>query len=101
MNKYVKNFLQRGIAFGGFGPVILGIIYAILEKTVTDFTITGYEICLGIISTYILAFVQAGVTVFNQIEYNLIKIIFCFFQRLLPYGRGRFCMAAPENKIMR
>ena len=80
MNKYVKNFLQRGIAFGGFGPVILAIIYAILEKTVPDFTITGYEICLGIISTYILAFVQAGVTVFNQIEHwSVPKSLFFHF----------------------
>ena len=83
MNKYVKNFLQRGIAFGGFGPVILAIIYAILEKTVPDFTITGYEICFGIISTYILAFVQAGVTVFNQIEHwSLPKSLFFHFTSL-------------------
>ena len=83
MNKYVKNFLQRGLAFGGFGPVILAIIYAILEKTLPDFTITGYEICLGIISTYILAFVQAGVTVFNQIEHwSLPKSLFFHFTSL-------------------
>ena len=80
MNKYVKNFLQRGFAFGGFGPVILGIIYAIIEKTTPDFSITGTEICFGIISTYILAFVQAGVTVFNQIEHwSLPKSLFFHF----------------------
>ncbi len=69
MNKYVKEFLHRGLMFGGFGPVILGIIYWILSVKLADFEISGFDIFLGIASTYLLAFVQAGASVFNQIEH--------------------------------
>ena len=68
MNIYLKRFLQRGIAFGGFGPIILGIVFFVLSLTINDFSLGGREVCLAIISTYILAFVQAGASVFNQIE---------------------------------
>ncbi len=68
MNKYVKSFLHRGLVFGGFGPVICGIVYACLEGLVDGFSLSGTEAFVGIISTYILAFVHAGTSVFNQIE---------------------------------
>lgn len=68
MNKHVKNFLLRGLLFGGFGPIVLGIVYFILSCTVEGFFLNGAEVLLGIVSTYLLAFVQAGATIFNQIE---------------------------------
>lgn len=68
MNKYLKNFLQRGLAFGGFGPIIAGIVFLCISFSIDDFSISGPQACLAIISTYILAFVQAGVSIFNQIE---------------------------------
>ena len=78
MNKYLKEFFHRGLIFAGFGPVILGIIYAILEKTVENFSLDGIEILIAIISVYILAFVQAGATVFNQIEsFSVPKSLLC------------------------
>ena len=80
MNKHVKNFFFRGLMFGGFGPVIVGIIYAVLEKTTPDFSLTGFEVCLAIVSSYILAFIQAGASVFNQIEeWPLMKCTLCHF----------------------
>jgi len=69
MNKYLKVFVHRGLIFGGFGPVIVGIVFAILGATLVDFHIDGWQILLAIVSTYILAFVQAGASVFNQIEH--------------------------------
>ncbi len=68
MNKYFKEFLHRGLIFAGFGPIIIGIIYAILERTLADFSLSGTQVFLGIISIYLLAFVHAGASVFNQIE---------------------------------
>lgn len=68
MNKYVKEFLRRGLVFGGFGPIILGVIYLVLSRTIDDFSVGGGEVFLGIISIYLLAFIQAGASVFNQIE---------------------------------
>ena len=68
MNRYLKKFLIRGLIFGGFGPIILAIIYFIIGFTVDAFSLTGSEVFAAIISTYILAFIQAGCSVFNQIE---------------------------------
>lgn len=68
MNKYVEEFLLRGMAFGGFGPIIASIVYFIISLCTENFTLTGSEVLIGIVSTYILAFVHAGASVFNQIE---------------------------------
>ena len=67
MNKNVKEYFKRGLIFGGFGPIIAAIIIACISITQTV-NLAGWQILVAIISTYILAFVQAGSTVFNQIE---------------------------------
>lgn len=80
---YVRNFFHRGLLFGGFGPIVVGIVYAILERTLADFSLTGGQVCLAIVSTYLLAFVQAGASVFNQIEHwPLPKALACHFGTL-------------------
>ncbi len=68
MKKYLKEFLIRGLMFGGFGPIILAIVYFIISRADETITFQGYEILLGTISVYLLAFVHAGASVFNQIE---------------------------------
>ena len=65
----MKNFIHRGLIFGGFGPIILSIIYAITSKVSVGLTLSGTEVALAIISIYLLAFVHAGASVFNQIEH--------------------------------
>jgi hypothetical protein len=67
MNKNVKEYFKRGLIFGGFGPIIAAIIIACISIT-QKVNLAGWQILVAIISTYILAFVQAGSTVFNQIE---------------------------------
>lgn len=69
MNKYLKSFLHRGLIFGGFGPVLVGIVYLFIDHFAENFSLSAAEVCLAVISTYLLAFVQAGVSVFNQIEH--------------------------------
>lgn len=82
-NPYVKEFLHRGLLFSGFGPIIIGIVYAILQNTLVDFALTGKEVLLAIVSTYLLAFLQAGASVFNQIEcWPLAKSLLCHFATL-------------------
>ncbi len=78
MNKNLKEFFLRGMLFGGFGPIIAAIIYLILSYTENDFLLSGKEAFYGIISTYLLAFVHAGSSVFNQIErWSTVKAFFC------------------------
>ena len=83
MNKYLKEFLHRGLVFGGFGPIVVGIVFLILSKTLDNFSLGGIEVFLAILSTYVLAFVQAGVTVFNQMEHwSTTKSLFFHFASL-------------------
>lgn len=63
-----KEFFHRGLIFGGFGPIIMGIIYAVAEKSAADFSLSGMEVLIATISIYLLAFIQAGTSVFHQIE---------------------------------
>ena len=78
MNRYFKEFLHRGLMFAGFGPVIMGIIYCILSYTIKDFSVNGTDAFIAILSTYILAFVHAGSSVFNQIEHwSIMKGLLC------------------------
>ncbi len=88
MNRYVKDFLLRGLLFGGFGPIIAGIIFCILQYTLPDFSLGGAEVLIAIVSTYLLAFVQAGASVFNQIEHwSLSKSLgFHFLTLYLAYS---------------
>ena len=80
MNRYLKSFISRGAAFGGLGPVICGIVYAILETTLEGFVLGGWDVLLAIVSTYLIAFVQAGASVFNQIEeWPVMKSVFFHF----------------------
>ena len=60
MKKYVKEFFFRGMMFGGFGPIVLAIIYYIVSVVDTSTIFEGKDILSGIISVYLLAFVQAG-----------------------------------------
>lgn len=80
MNKTLKEFLHRGMMYAGFGPIIAGIVYMSLDKAITNFTLTGAQVFVAIVSTYLLAFIQAGASVFNQIEsWSIPKSSLCHF----------------------
>ena len=82
MSKYLKEFLRRGLMFGGFGPIIMAIIILCVSKT-EGLSFSGNEIFFAVISTYLLAFIQAGVSVFNQIdEWSILKSTFIHLSSL-------------------
>ena len=83
MNKYVKEFLHRGLMLGGFGPIIFGIIIFIVSKTTENFVLEAGEVFIGIVSIYLLAFVHSGASVFNQIEHwSIGKSLLCHLSTL-------------------
>ena len=84
MNCYVKEFLKRGLMFGGFGPIVAGIVYLILEISSVDLKLTGLNVFSAILTTYVMAFIQAGSGVFNQIE-TWPKVKSLFFQMTSIY----------------
>lgn len=83
MNINLKKFLHRGLIFGGFGPIVCGIVFLFISLTSAELSLNGKEVFLAIISTYILAFVHAGATVFNQIEeWSVPKSLLAHFSSL-------------------
>ena len=83
MNKYLKEFLHRGMMFGGFGPIVAGIIYLVISCTTEEFSLGSLEVFTAIVSTYLLAFIHAGVSVFNQIEdWPLARSLLCHLSTL-------------------
>ncbi len=80
MNKYLKEFFHRGLMFSGFGPIVFGIIVLCISYFENSTEHSAWDILMGIVTTYAIAFVQAGATVFNQIEHwSVPKSVFCHF----------------------
>ena len=88
MNKYVKEYLHRGLIFGGFGPIVTAIVLFIVSLATGGISLTGGELLLAVLSTYLLAFVHAGASVFNQVEgWPVAKsLLFHFLTLYLAYS---------------
>ncbi|MBQ6874633.1 MAG: DUF3021 domain-containing protein [Lachnospiraceae bacterium] len=68
MKKYVLEFWRRGLVAFGFGPIVLAVLYLILQANGVLQTLTVNQVCLGIFSLSVLAFVAGGMNVVYQIE---------------------------------
>jgi len=68
MKKNILEFLRRGFVACGFGPIVLAILYLILQQQGVLQTLTVNEVCLGIVSLSALAFIAGGMNVVYQIE---------------------------------
>ena len=68
MKKFWKEFLFRGLICASGGPVVLAIIYGILGTTGSVEHFSPREVCLGILTITLLAFIAAGMTAIYQQE---------------------------------
>lgn len=68
MKRFVLEFLRRGAIASGIGPIVLAIIYIILQQAANVDTLTVNQVCIGIISLTALAFITGGLNVLYQIE---------------------------------
>ena len=68
MKKILPDFLRRGLASLGFGPLILAVVYLISSLCAGVQTLTVEEVVMGIFSLSALAFVAGGMNVIYQIE---------------------------------
>lgn len=84
MKKYLKDFCIRGIMFAWGGPVILVIIWLSLQMAGQMTNLTVNEAAMGIISTILIAFIAAGISIVYQIE-NLPKPIAGLIQMAVLY----------------
>ena len=68
MKRYIFEFFRRGFIACGFGPIVLAILYLILQQQSVIKTLTVNQVCLGIFSLSALAFIAGGMNVIYQIE---------------------------------
>ena len=68
MKKFWKEFLFRGLICAGGGPLVLAIIYGILGAAGTVESFSPNEVCMGILTITLLAFITAGMTAIYQME---------------------------------
>ena len=68
MKKNVMEFLRRGVSACGLGPVVLAVLYLILQRQGVVDTLTVDQVCRGIFSLTALAFVAGGMNVVYQME---------------------------------
>lgn len=68
MKRTVLEFLRRGLIACGFGPIVLAILYLILQQHADLETLTVKQACTGIFSMYALAFIAGGMNVVYQME---------------------------------
>ena len=68
MKKFWKEFLHRGLICAAGGPLVQAVIYGILGATGVVETFSPTEVCVGIVSITLLAFVAAGMTAIYQME---------------------------------
>ena len=68
MKKFILDFIHRGFLTSGGGPLILGFSYLILWRSDVIETIPADKVVLGIITSFILAFVAGGIQAIYQIE---------------------------------
>jgi branched-subunit amino acid ABC-type transport system permease component len=68
MKKHVFSFIKQGLPISVLGPIVLAIIYYCLQVAGVTDTVAVDDVCLGIISSALLAFIAGGVTVVYEIE---------------------------------
>lgn len=68
MKKNVLEFIRRGLVACSFGPIVLAVLYLILQHQGAVETLTVNEVCTGIFSLSALAFVAGGMNFIYQIE---------------------------------
>lgn len=91
MKKHVKDFMHRGLAASVGGPIILAIIYLCIQAGGEITTVKINEVALAILSSALLAFIAAGVSVVYQIERlplmwaSFIQAVVLYFDYLLIY----------------
>ena len=68
MKKIVLEFIRRGMMACGIGPMVLVVLYFILQQNGSIEVLTVNEVCIGIVSLSALAFIAGGINAIYQVE---------------------------------
>ena len=63
MKSKIQSFCLRGMIFGGLGPIVYSLVMLILFLSKVNTTLDGKTIFLNVVSTYLLAFICAGISI--------------------------------------
>ena len=102
MKKHVIDFMHRGLETSVGGPVILAIVYLCIQGRGPAMTLTVNEVVLAILSSALMAFIAAGVSVVYQIEKlplmwaGFIQAIVLYFDYLLIYLLNGWLKSEPK-----
>ena len=68
MKRFALEFLRRGCIASGIGPIVLAVVYLILQASEKVYTLTVNDVSVGIFSLFALAFIAGGMNAIYQIE---------------------------------
>ena len=68
MKRFILDFVRRGLCVCGFGPIVLAILFLILQRQGLVESLTVNQVCIGIFSISALAFIAGGINVIYQME---------------------------------
>ena len=86
MKKFIVEFLRRGAIASGIGPIVLAVVYLILQKTAALQMLTVREVSIGILSLTALAFVAGGMNAIYQIEQLPLLVAILIHGAVLYFG---------------
>ena len=84
MKKHIMEFCKRGLMFAWGGPVITALIWYFLWKTGKIESLSVQDAFTGVLTTSVLAFIAAGITIVHQIE-TLPKLTAALIQGAVLY----------------
>ncbi len=91
MKKFWTEFLKRGSLFAWGGPAILCIVWACLKGAGVVETLDVNTVILSVLSSIVMAFIAAGITVVYQMEQlptimaALIHLVVLYIDYLIVY----------------
>ena len=68
IRNYYKDFIMRGLVAMGFGPMVLAVVYGILDLCGVVKEIRISDLVLGVFTITALAFLAGAITQLYQIE---------------------------------
>lgn len=83
MKSRIKEFCLRGLICSGFGPIIYAIIMFVMYLSGVDSNVDGMILFKGIVSTYLMAFIIAGVSIIWKEEKLGIATAICIHSACL------------------
>ena len=68
MKSFARDFVRRGFIACGLGPVVLAVFYLLLQYKGAVEVLSVNQVCIGIFSLSLLAFIAGGMNAVYKIE---------------------------------